>query len=406
MAKFTPVQRKFLGGCVVAYTVAYINRLNLSAALGGIGAAMGLAEAQTGLLQTAFAMVYAAGQLVNGMIADRTPPYRHMLLGIAGYSVCNLLMGAATSYAMLFVLCLFNGAFQSMLWTPIVRMVAYFYPVAQVREKANTILSLTMVLGHLIAWSISGSLSASLGWRFSFLIPGCIGLAALASCRFLLRDCRGVRSHAKRTANAQRGGVGRVLAASGFFYLLACCLLYGFVRDGIVTWAPQKLTAMGSGSAQGVLSSLLIPLINVLGVLGGFAFKRYGVHNNRRCVALMLGMTALCCLPLPIISHSVVMALAMGMGCACLYGLNPLLTAMVPMEYDCIHKVSLTAGLIDSFIYLGSALAGGLGGAVTQLYGAEALYISWIFCALAAAAAAFASSTRKAHRALEAAGAM
>ncbi len=404
MPAFSSVQRRFLSGCVTAYTVAYLNRLNLSAALGGIGASLSLTEAQTGLLQTAFALVYAAGQLINGVIADRVRPYRHLLAGVAGYSVCNLLMSAAGSYPMLLALCLCNGAFQSMLWTPIVRMVAHFYPPGAVREKANIALSLTMVVGHLGAWAISGSMSVMLSWRFSFLIPGLIGVLTLFVCSRLLRDSREIRGHAKLAASDRPAPLMRVLARSGFFHLLGSCVLYGFVRDGIVTWAPQKLSAMGTGGAQGVLSSLLIPLINILGVLGGYAFKRRSVSNNRRCVALMLGATAVCCLPLPVIANAFLMAFAMGMGCACLYGLNPLLTALIPLEHDRIHRVSLTAGMIDSFIYIGSALAGGLGGALTQAFGAKTLYAVWFFSMLLASALAFVSGSAKAYDVLEKAG--
>lgn len=59
--RFTRGQKAVLRGMVLAYTAAYLNRLNLGAALQSITAAFELTDAGAGLLQSAFAIVYAAG---------------------------------------------------------------------------------------------------------------------------------------------------------------------------------------------------------------------------------------------------------------------------------------------------------------------------------------------------------
>ena len=64
----TPTQKKLLTVCVLLYTAAYFCRLNLSAALDGIMRATALPITKAGFLQTVFALVYAAGQLVNGAL--------------------------------------------------------------------------------------------------------------------------------------------------------------------------------------------------------------------------------------------------------------------------------------------------------------------------------------------------
>ena len=72
--KFSATQRRITTGIVLAYTCAYLCRLNLSAALGGITEAMQISDTQAGTLQTAFAIVYAAGQLINGAIVIGSSP--------------------------------------------------------------------------------------------------------------------------------------------------------------------------------------------------------------------------------------------------------------------------------------------------------------------------------------------
>ena len=78
-------------------------------------------------------------------------------------------------------------------------------------------------------------------------------------------------------------------------------------------------------------------------------------------------------------------ALLLGCVCACMYGLNPMLTSMLPMEYDRWGRIGLAAGLIDSLIYAGAALAGVAAGGIYDSMGAGALYTTWALCALLAA---------------------
>ena len=75
----------------------------------------------------------------------------------------------------------------------------------------------------------------------------------------------------------------------------------------------------------------------------------------------------------------------LGLICAGMYGANTMLTGLIPLEYDRIGRTSLTAGLIDSLIYLGSALSGALAGGVYENLGGWALYGLWIAAGAASA---------------------
>ena len=385
---FSAGQRRIIWGCVVAYILAYLTRLNLSATLSSIIESMGISPAQAGLLQTCFAIVYATGQLVSGSIVDRVNPVRYMLLGLAGTSLCNMAMSAVGQYWMLLALCLMNGAFQSMLWTPIVRLVAMHFPEGAGRVRANFMLSVTLAIGHFGAWAISGFLSGTVGWRFSFLVPGAIVFLMWIVIYRLLRGAnRGDgRARQQKADNPSLGEGLRVFARTGFFFILAGCVLYGFARDGIVTWAPEILHGLSAGNQQLAASfSLIIPAINLIGILIGYYFRFHSHQNSRGVVAIMLPLTALFCLPLLPQRSLLPTAIFMGSACACLYGMNPMLTSLIPMEYDRFRCVGLAAGLIDSFIYLGSALSGFGEGMVYEAAGTGGLYVSWIVLSLGAA---------------------
>lgn len=386
---FTPLQKKLLMTCTVIYTAAYICRLNISAALGGIMEDMALTMAQAGLLQTVFAAVYAMGQLINGTIADRVNPVKYMLLGISGTAVCNLAMGFAGSYPMLLVIWALNAAFQSMMWTPIMRQVAIHFTVIPVRERANETLALTLIVGHLLAWAISGFLSVQVSWRLSFIVPAIIAaLVFFVSLHVLkvsglIENARAQQSGARKQSG---DGIFQVLASTGFFLVLVTCLCYGFIRDGVVTWSPTILGDVGGGqSVSSAAFSLILPLINICGVMTGFRLRRRGARPHG-VVALMMAVALACTLPLLAERSMLSAAVLLGLICACMYGANTMLTALIPLEYNGVGKTGMTAGMIDSSIYAGSALAGVFGGSLYEGCGADMLYLSWV----AAGAAAFA----------------
>lgn len=148
--KFSSFQRSTLLLCFFAYASAYTGRLNLSAALPGLRGSIAISDVQAGLFQTVFALVYAAGQIINGLLADKINVRLSIAAGLAASAVCNALFGLNSSFALLLALWGLNGAAQSMLWTPIVKLVAERFS-GHARDRASFVLSITVIFGHFIA---------------------------------------------------------------------------------------------------------------------------------------------------------------------------------------------------------------------------------------------------------------
>ena len=96
----------------------------------------------------------------------------------------------------------------------------------------------------------------------------------------------------------------------------------------------------------------------------------------------MMLSALVCCAALLPAGGMLAVALLLGCVCAAMYGANTMLTGLIPFEYNRIGKTGMTAGLVDSFIYAGSALAGALAGGVYEGAGVSALYALWIGAAL------------------------
>lgn len=390
--KFSSFQRSTLLLCFFAYASAYTGRLNLSAALPGLRSSIAISDVQAGLFQTVFALVYAAGQIINGLLADKINVRLSIAAGLAASAVCNALFGLNSSFALLLALWGLNGAAQSMLWTPIVKLVAERFS-GHARDRASFVLSITVIFGHFIAWAISGTLASVLSWRYSFLIPAFImaiaGVIVFAVLRCEPASVAGNKAPAVPSAPMP---LGKLVSGTGLAALLLCCICNGFVRDGVVTWAPTVLSAGSSGlSLSSTLLSLIIPPLNILGIVLVRRCYRLLCGNARGAVGILLLVSALMSFLLRFISAPVACAFLLGLCCACCYGINPMINTLVPMEYERAGRVGLVAGLVDCFIYLGSALAGTAAGALSDSCGWGAVYSVWALVSALGAALAFIS---------------
>jgi len=158
--------------------------------------------------------------------------------------------------------------------------------------------------------------------------------------------------------------------------------MHGFIRDGVITWTPTILYRMTDGEAvSSTVFSLVLPVINFIGIAIGFALRRRGAKPYG-VVAVMMTATIVSALPLLLLVKNLALtAVLLGCMCATMYGLNTMLTGLIPFEYNRIGKTGMTAGLVDSCIYAGSALAGALAGGVYEGFGVSALVVLWIAAA-------------------------
>lgn len=387
MERYTRRQVRLLVTLFVAYTAAYISRTNLSPALDAIQTDFALSATQAGLLPTLFAIPYALGQVVNGTLADRFRPRSFITVGLLGSAVVNVLFSTATAYPLLLLLWCVNGCFQSMIWTPIVRVMATEYQES-IRPRAMFTISMTLIVGYLVAWAVSGFLTSLISWRWAFRTAGLITGTLGIGCFIALGDAQSKpgEEEARPTAEpTRRVSPAQLVLGTDLLFLLAGCVFNGYVRDSIMNWAPKMLVdtqGIDLSSALGV--ALIIPIINFLGIqFGKTLYKKQGQRVRTTCVWL-LGLCAAFSLILTL-GYQVsplICTLLLGLCSAMSYGINPLLTSFLPMDYHALGRVGMAAGLIDALIYVGSAFSGFFAGFLHDSLGWPAVFASWTLFSL------------------------
>lgn len=385
MERYTPRQIRLLAALFVAYTAAYISRTNLSPALDAISRQFNLTAGQVGLLPTLFAIPYAAGQVVNGALADRFRSQNFILTGLLGSALVNIAFSLAQSYPLLMALWCLNGCFQSMIWTPIVHILAQEFQDS-IRARAMFFISMTLIAGYLCAWLLSGLLTSYFSWRAAFQVSGIVTAILGLGSFFAMNDhADAARSNAPVKTPVRRMPVGRLVFGTDLIFLLLCCAFNGYVRDSIMNWAPKMLVdtqGIDLSSALGVI--LIIPVINFIGIqFGKLTYNHLNSDVRRTIVLMMLLCTGFSMILTLFYQASPLMCtLLLALCSAMAYSLNPLLTSFLPMDYRDSGRVALAAGLIDATIYVGSALSGTFAGALRDWLGWSAVFGSWAIFSL------------------------
>lgn len=388
---------RVFAACFIAYTAAYVCRVNISIGLPGIQEEFGFSGAGVGLVGTAFFWAYAAGQLVNGYLGDKVSGRAFVFVGLIVSALLNALFGFSSLLIVMILLWGANGIFQSMLWGPIVKTLSRWFPV----KKSATVsfgMSVTMIAGYLMAWGFSGAVMKSCGWRWAFWLPAAVVLALtfvwLAMARNRPEDA-GLPALAGEDNPAPEAAAGpgekgltllwKLVRGTNLLLVAAAGTAQGIVKDGITLWSPKLLMdtqGFSLDSAIGVV--LVIPVVNFLGILFAGWLNRLLKSGEKVTIAAMMGLSVLVSLGLMLFSrvNAALSVFLIACASAFMFGANPLMTTTIPMQYRRHNKVSAVAGFIDCSIYIGSGLAGVSTGFIVDRFGWNSVFALW--CAVSA----------------------
>ena len=155
-----------------AYASYYLCRVNFAVAQPAI-----LKEfpdwtaAQIGTIPSAYAAVYAIGQIVNGTLGQRYGTRRMMTVAMLIASLANVLFYFASSFETMRLLWVLNGWGQSAGWSLMVGTISTWNTSAR-RGTLIGRLSTCYQVGNVASWLLAGALCDSVGLRAAFLVPG------------------------------------------------------------------------------------------------------------------------------------------------------------------------------------------------------------------------------------------
>jgi len=378
------IQRAALAMLVVAGVINYIDRATLAVANLLIRHDLGLSIADMGYLLSAFLWAYAFSQLPAGALVDKLWPRLLLSIGLALWSLAQLIAGFVHSFGQFFSARLLLGIGEAPQFPTGARVVRdWFHP--RDRGLATGVFNCASSLGTAIAVPLLTFLMLSFGWRIMFMVMGVAGLVMAAVWYIFYRNPSDLDLTDEENAYRTHGdppGDRNVVTLGEWKQLFRFRTTWGMILGyfGCIyltwiytAWLPGYLELERHMSVKFTGFAAAIPFVwgVVGGLFGGYltdVLVRLGVSpvNSRRYPAtIALVGTAVCTVAAAFVASN---ALAIGFISASLFLLYVTSTcawalSSVAAPTNCTASI----GAMQNFGgYLGGALAPTVTGLIVQ----------------------------------------
>ena len=412
----------------VTYFSFYLCRYNMPMAKSRLSDTFSWSNEEIGIVFTALLAMYAVGQFVNGQLADRFGTRVIASLGILVSVTMNLAVFAVMMVVdptsvdtklLLWLIAIFwgvNGFFQAMGWSPMVRVMAHWFP-AEGRGKVMGLMGTCYQFGGAFSWALAffmtGYFVDQMGgdWRTVFLVPSLMFAVVGVFFFWLIRDCpedAGLPpvnlddQHASDSKDAARpsiiGNIMRTLSNPYIWVVALVFFLLDVNRYGFVNWLPAYLDEQSGETAttlmanfKEVMKRCIHPLAGSAGaIVAGWATDRFFGGRRAPVIVVLLVLLGVFSVAFPFIDHgntALVIAVVALIG-FCTYGPHILLVGHAAQDFGKKSGAAGAAGFIDGMGYIGASLAGWGAGRLIDNRGYEITFVIFGSAAIIGAALA------------------
>jgi MFS family permease len=199
-------------------------------------------DAQLGLLQSGFIVVYMLASPAFGMLGDRTSRPRLIAAGVFVWSVATGLAGFARSFASLFVARATVGVGEAAYGTISPGLIADLFP-RSARGRVMAIFFAAIPVGSALGFVLGGLVDHAFGWRAAFFVAGVPGLVLALLCLRLPDPPRGAQDDlaAPAPAPGPTAAYRDLLRNRSYVLTVLGYAAYTFALGGMAFWMPAFL---------------------------------------------------------------------------------------------------------------------------------------------------------------------
>lgn len=381
--------------CWAAYTFAYVSRLNYNASMVEVLSQLNVSKESAGIVSSFFFFAYGAGQLINGLLCKKYNTKYSVAVALVASSVINLLMTLCNTTDSMKYLWFFNGIFQSVLWSSLIKTLSDYLADSKL-SKAVMIMSTTVASGTFIAYGLAALFSYfKLPWTlifyFAFVFTGAVAVLWFVGMSILQKERQTVKNISKKTNIRLSFSPAFIF---GIIVILASAVTNGFIKDGITTWVPSILKEEFSvSSSLSIIITLVLPVISIFGTsLVNIMYKKQKNENALNGIFYFGALILVILIIFTFKLKSVPLTLLLFGGIACLMSaVNNVITSVVPLYSRDKIDSGFSAGLLNTFCYVGSTFATTVLGKIADTKGWNDVFIcimifaaiSWCLCTVA-----------------------
>ncbi len=381
----------------LTYALLYMGRYNLTVSKNALGDLM--TKSDFGMIFGIGAVIYALSFLINGPLVDRIGGKKGILIAAVGAGSMNLLMGLylknilssgnPSSANLVTVFSILYGAnmyFQSYGAVSIVKVNAHWFHINE-RGTFSGIFGVMISSGIFLAFDVTSrilnsSLVKGKGFEggdalwWAFLSPALLLFVLFAIEIFLLRDTpekAGFKNF--DTGDASSGEdmekkvpplhlIKKILTNPVIMTVAAIEFCTGILRNGVMHWYPiyakeQVIEGLKGGWSFTLENWGLI--LMVAGILGGniAGIVSDKLFQSRRApsAAFLYGVLILSAFVMvPSLGNGWVLAILIFLMSISVIGTHGLLSGTATMDFGGRKGAATAVGIIDGFVYLGTAV--------------------------------------------------
>jgi len=397
-------QRRIFWSVWISYASFYLIRVNMSVAIPGIMAEYNITKTTMGIVLSALFTAYAAGQFLNGQLADKFGARKFISLGILVSAVLNIIFAFTNGVlgAMILIWAL-NGYFQSMGWGSAVKTIANWFPPKR-RARFSALLGTSYQIGNAVSWALAGFIVGLFGWRWAFFLPAAICI--VIGLHWLIRGRNAPEEVGLPCVEKQECGIAEkkvekdhhlgfkftlktVLTNKGIWAAALALFFLNIIRYGFMDWAPTYLFEVQKAAiSKAAYKALIIPVAGSIGALfAAYTAKKYFQAKKAPVATIMLSLLAVFCFIYPRIPKDMWI-----FGLLCLaaigfltYGPHVMIVTSMPMDFGTRKAAASAAGFIDGWGYIGAALTGVGTGWLVDTFSWSAAFDFWLMGAIGSA---------------------
>ncbi|MBO5702189.1 MAG: MFS transporter [Clostridia bacterium] len=391
--------------CFLAYTFSYFGRYNYSTCVDSMTEAGLLDKSFGGIISAAYLIFYGAGQFINGRLGVRVSPKLMVAIGLLGSGCSNLLMGSMSNKYVFLVLWAANGFFNSMLWSPIIRVFTDWMTQSQ-RLKAGANVSLTIPVGMTLSYSISALMLDIANWRAVFIACGsllCIGgaiwIIGISGLKPYIKTMSERNSELIKPNLTSDGDKTtkpsltlKLFFGTGIVFIAIIALFNGSLKDAVLSWAPTYLQdTYNFNDAQASLVSTLLPLFSVAGPYVAIFIDKHIFKNEVATSGVMFAVAGISLVAVVLLKGSMplVAVALLALSMCCMWAVNTMILTFVPYRFGGLGISSAVTGTLNCTAYISASSCTVLYGSMAKSQNWSATVLVWTAFAICGAIACF-----------------
>lgn len=331
---------------------------------------------ETGAISAVFYTVYAALQIVGGMVTDKWHPEKFLIIGFIGGGIANLLVYFFYQhYVAVLIIWALNAVVQFGVWPATFKLITTLLH-HRINMVGIAIATFSNPFGVMAGFLVAALVPR---WQDNFLVSG-IGLLLFALFIFLIfkwitpyiEEKEQVEVEYPKDEKANHGFFGLVMS-SGLIFLMVITLVRTMFDNGLKSLMPSMINESYEGLSPdfSTILSIVVLLAGVLGPITAQAAYPRIFKNEVLACSVFLGIAVPFAVALIFIGEisylAILLCAAMIVLCTSAAGLFT--TSYIAARFNKWGKGATVAGLLNCLASLGivatnlvfTALADGIG---------------------------------------------